>query len=194
MLEVTKLANGAAASSIGSSAASAGNLLISNGATLRYVGTGDTSNRAFTIGLGGGAIASSGTGLLNIGSGVAATLSGTDTSRTLILSGTNTADNVMNFILGNNGTGASSLRKDGAGTWVMPLVSTYTGTTNVVNGRLKMGVASAINSNATLSVSPNVASGSATLDVQTFALTAATVTMGGAASATPSSRAPDQAR
>ena len=42
-----------------------------------------------------GAIASSGTGLLNIGSGVAATLSGTDTSRTLILSGTNTADNVI---------------------------------------------------------------------------------------------------
>jgi fibronectin-binding autotransporter adhesin len=186
VLEVTKLANGGSASSIGSSTAGSGNLVISTGATLRYVGSGDTSNRAFTVGLGGGGIASSGTGLLNIGGGVAATLSGTDAARTFILSGTNTADNVMNFTLGNNGTGVTSLRKDGVGTWVMPLVSAYTGVTNVAGGRLKIGISSAINSNTNMVVSPALAAGSSFLDLQTFSLAVSALTMGGAASGTAS--------
>ena len=49
VLAVTKLADGGLASSIGDSSNSAANLVI-NGATLRYVGAGDSSNRSFTIG------------------------------------------------------------------------------------------------------------------------------------------------
>jgi autotransporter-associated beta strand protein len=92
----------------------------------------------------------------------------------------------MNFTLGNNGTGVTSLRKDGVGTWVMPLVSAYTGVTNVAGGRLKIGISSAINSNTNMVVSPALAAGSSFLDLQTFSLAVSALTMGGAASGTAS--------
>ncbi len=60
-LVVNKLANGGTASSIGSAASDAANLLI-QGSTLKYVGAGDNTNRLFTIGTGGATIDSSGTG------------------------------------------------------------------------------------------------------------------------------------
>lgn len=60
-LVVDDLANGGVASSIGAASSDAANLYIQGG-TLKYVGTGDTTNRLFTIGTGGGTIDSSGTG------------------------------------------------------------------------------------------------------------------------------------
>jgi fibronectin-binding autotransporter adhesin len=63
-LEVNKLADGGQASSIGNSSSDAGNLYL-HGATLRYTGAGDSTNRLFTVGPGGGTIESSGTGALN---------------------------------------------------------------------------------------------------------------------------------
>src|SRR3546814_3183573 len=45
VLGVDKLANGGLASSLGASTAAASNLVIGNGSTLRYAGTGDTTNR-----------------------------------------------------------------------------------------------------------------------------------------------------
>ncbi|QEG35777.1 beta strand repeat-containing protein [Bythopirellula goksoeyrii] len=60
-LVVDDLANGGVASSIGSASADASNLFI-QGSTLKYVGTGDSTNRLFTIGTGGATIDSSGTG------------------------------------------------------------------------------------------------------------------------------------
>lgn len=61
ILEVDNLANGGVASSIGTSGSGAENLKL-QGATLRYVGAGDTTDRLFTIGTGGGKLDSSGTG------------------------------------------------------------------------------------------------------------------------------------
>lgn len=61
ILEVDDLANGGAPSSIGSSINTAENLKL-QGSTLRYVGTGDSTDRLFTIGTGGGTLDSSGTG------------------------------------------------------------------------------------------------------------------------------------
>lgn len=60
-LVVDKLTNGGVASSIGSSSSDASNLYI-QGATLKYVGTGDSTDRLFTIGTKGLTIDSSGTG------------------------------------------------------------------------------------------------------------------------------------
>src|SRR3546814_3150926 len=52
VLGVDKLANGGLASSLGASTAAASNLVIGNGSTLRYTGTGDTTNRLFTLSAG----------------------------------------------------------------------------------------------------------------------------------------------
>ncbi len=62
-LVVDDLANGGAASSIGSATSDPANLFI-QGSTLKYVGTGDSTDRLFTIGTAGATINSSGTGAM----------------------------------------------------------------------------------------------------------------------------------
>lgn len=71
-LSVNKLADGGAASSIGTSSSAASNLFI-HGSTLKYTGTGDSTDRQFTIGTGGATLDASGTGALNFTSTAAAT-------------------------------------------------------------------------------------------------------------------------
>lgn len=60
-LVVDDLADGGIASSIGAASSDPSNLLIQS-ATLKYIGTGDATDRLFTIGTGGATIDSSGTG------------------------------------------------------------------------------------------------------------------------------------
>lgn len=60
-LAVNTLADGGVASSIGAASSDAANVEI-QGATLRYVGDGDSTNRLFTIGTAGATLDSSGTG------------------------------------------------------------------------------------------------------------------------------------
>jgi len=138
-LSASKLANGSATSSIGTSTNVAANLLIGPGATLQYTGTGDTTDRFFT--LNGGTTSSSthtldasGSGAINfnnVGSlayGTAAKL------RTLKLIGSNTGNNTLAATLANNTTAALSVVKDGAGKWILTGASAYTGATNVNAG------------------------------------------------------------
>ncbi|WP_075086594.1 PEP-CTERM sorting domain-containing protein [Verrucomicrobium spinosum] len=66
-------------------------------------------------------------------------MSGTDTARTFTLGGTNTGDNIFAGVIGNNGTGATSLTKTGIGTWVLTGTNTYTGTVTVSGGKLIVG-------------------------------------------------------
>lgn len=66
ILSVTSLANGGVASHIGQSTNSAANLVLNRG-TLEYTGSGVATDRLFTLGYGGGAIESSGTGALVFG-------------------------------------------------------------------------------------------------------------------------------
>jgi trimeric autotransporter adhesin len=61
ILVVDNLADGGTASSIGAASSDAANLEI-QGSTLKYVGTGDSTNRLFTIGTGGATIDASGSG------------------------------------------------------------------------------------------------------------------------------------
>lgn len=73
-LEVNTLANGGVNSSIGASSSAAQNLYLHAG-TLKYVGSGSTTDRLFTIGTAGATIDSSGTGPVvfsNTGSAVSA--------------------------------------------------------------------------------------------------------------------------
>lgn len=63
-LGVSSVANGGASSAIGQSSNSADNLVF-NGGTLRYTGSGHTTDRLFTVNAGGGTIDSSGTGAID---------------------------------------------------------------------------------------------------------------------------------
>ena len=143
-LAATWLANGGVNSSIGASTNIASNLVI-NGGTLQYTGAATSSNRLFTIGTtAGSAIDASGTGTLSFTNTGSIVLNGTNTARTFTLTGSNTGANTFASILTDNGTGATSLTKSGAGTWVLSGANTYTGATTITAGTLRLGASNVL--------------------------------------------------
>ncbi|RYD65553.1 MAG: hypothetical protein EOP83_07165, partial [Verrucomicrobiaceae bacterium] len=122
----------------------AANLVI-NGGTLSYDGAGHTTNRRFTVGLNGAGLEASGSGAVNFTSTAAITHAGTS-DRTLTLSGSNTGDNILTAAIGNAGAGVVSVTKSGDGTWVLSGSNTYTGETNVTDGKLKITTPSLVDS------------------------------------------------
>lgn len=137
VLAVSCLTDGGANSSIDVSTADASNLVI-NGGTLRYIGTGGSTDRQFTLGASGGnALDASGTGAVEFTSNAPLTFSGTDTAQTLTLTGTNKDNNTLAAKLTDNGTGVTSLSKTGIGTWVLTNPgSIYIGATTILGGVL----------------------------------------------------------
>lgn len=179
VLEVTHLANAGQASSIGASAntvarnlagifganvstsgttnstaadAPLPSLILGNGGTLRYVGTGDSTDRL--IGLLPGrrapsdlvttavSIEASGSGALkftNTGD-VIHIHNYADLFRILNLTGTNTDDNTFNLALtdvtSSAGLVRNQLTKTGSGTWILSGDNSYTGGTTVEDGKL----------------------------------------------------------
>lgn len=139
VLGVDKLADGGLASSLGASSADASNLIIGNNSTLRYTGTGDTTNRLFTLAAGTTTIQSSGTGAIVFTDVGPVTLAGNNQDRTIALGGTNTGNNTLAGSIGDAGTGTTILAKNDAGTWVLTGNNTYTGYTVINDGTLRIG-------------------------------------------------------
>ncbi|EDY16999.1 autotransporter-associated beta strand repeat protein [Chthoniobacter flavus Ellin428] len=142
ILSVSNLTAGGAASSIGTSSNAAANLVI-NGATLQYtnghVGVTQPTDRLFTMGTAGATLDSSGGGSIFFTNTGAVVLSGTNTARTFTLSGTGIGGFVP--VIGDNGTGQTSLTKSGTGIWTLDGASTYTGVTTVNAGMLFVALA-----------------------------------------------------
>lgn len=138
VLGVDHLTNGNQASSIGASSNAAGNLVIGNGATLRYTGAGDTTDRLFTLSAGTSVVESSGTGAIVFSNTGSAAYAGNG-SRTLGLGGTNTGDNTMGGTIIDGTGGITTLGKNDAGTWLLTGNNTYTGNTVVNAGLLQLG-------------------------------------------------------
>ena len=131
-LEVSKLSNGGVASSIGQSSTGPGNLSFGGG-TLRYVGTGDSTDRRFTQ-TGSATFDASGSGAIVFVRTNTPAYGTVDQARALTLTGTNTDTNTLAAAIANNGTGANTLAKDGIGTWVISGANTFTGATTLSGG------------------------------------------------------------
>ncbi|HEY4292628.1 autotransporter-associated beta strand repeat-containing protein, partial [Luteibacter sp.] len=138
VLGVDHLTNGGQASSIGASTGAAANLVIGNGATLRYTGAGDTTDRLFTLSAGSSVIESSGTGAIVFANTGAAASTGTG-NRTLGLGGSNTGDNTMGGSITDGPGGITTVAKNGSGTWLLTGANTFTGNTVINGGTLQVG-------------------------------------------------------
>jgi autotransporter-associated beta strand protein len=155
-LEFATIGNvGGGASNLGAPTTVAnGTIALSGGGTLRYTGSGASTNRVLNFnGAGtGGTIDASGSGAITFTGDVNATAGG---NKTLTLRGTNTGDNTISGIIRNGGgglvAGTTGVTKEDAGKWILSGANTYTGATTVtagtllVNGSLASGSAVAVN-------------------------------------------------
>ena len=117
--------------------------LTTTGAGLRYVGAGHSSDRI--IGLQGttGTISlfANGTGALALPSGARFEMAG---SKTLTLRGTSDAALVNSIGALSEVGGVMTLNKTDGNTWLLSAANSYTGSTLIDNGVLKLGVADAL--------------------------------------------------
>jgi autotransporter-associated beta strand protein len=135
VLSITSLANGGAASPIGSSSNVAANLIIDGGTLLATANS--ATDRLFTIGPDGATLNGSGGSLsfTNTGSLVG---SGTG-NRTLTLAGSNLANSLSPAIV-DPATGVTGLTMNGTGTWTINSgANNYSGDTTVLAGTLALG-------------------------------------------------------
>jgi autotransporter-associated beta strand protein len=126
---------------------------------LRYTGTGETTSKVMLAGGGAKNISASGStiidqggsGVLEIASNIAYDVA--NWTRVFDLRATTTSGGTGLFSgqLADNGTGAVSLRKTGAGIWTVSGSNTYTGGTELNAGTLSLGSAGAIGSSGTIS-------------------------------------------
>src|SRR4029077_17403213 len=127
---------------LGASTNAATNLIL-NGGTLSYTGAAVSTDRLFSVGTSGGTIDASGSGAVNFTNTGSMGLNSQTGTRTLTLTGTNTGSNTLAAIVGDN-TGATSLVKNGAGTWSLTGTNTYSGGTTINAGTLNINNASAL--------------------------------------------------
>jgi autotransporter-associated beta strand protein len=133
--------------------------------TLKYNGGAGSSNRAVQMTGSAPTVDASGSGALTLSNVTQDT-----TAKTMTLRGTNTDANTVTNAIANN-SGAVSLAKLDGGKWVLPGALSYTGTTTVSGGTLRVETA---NSNTTSGAVTIGASGTVELITDTLASSGAT--------------------
>jgi autotransporter-associated beta strand protein len=157
--------------SLGSSSSAPANLIINNG-TLQYIGAGNTTDRSFTLTGASAALDASGTGAITYSNVTAINYATPGVPNTFTLTGTSTAANTLAANINDNGSGATSLVKNGAGSWIATGTNNLSGPTTINAGTLT------INSlpNSSVTVNPggalNPVSGVGTLTVPALTLAA----------------------
>jgi autotransporter-associated beta strand protein len=154
------------ASSLGApTSVASGTIGLSSGAagTLRYVDTGETTDRVVNLrSTAGGTIEQAGTGLLKFSSDFTAT--GASTKTLTLMGSTAGMGELAGAVVDNSATNKTNVAKSGTGTWTLSGATTYTGTTTVsagslvVNGSIVSPSALTISSGARLAGSGSIAS------------------------------------
>lgn len=182
------LTNNTAAISLGNATTTGGNLII-GGTGVTPTAGGLTTSKTITLNTttASNSIYANQTGLNPVILNGAITKIAAATTGSLILGGTNTADNIINSVIPVETTPSTGgLIKLGAGTWVLNAANTFRGSTTIQNGTLKLRATSAasdvIGALATNTVvfSANATTGTAggTLEFRGFAGAATTETLG----------------
>jgi len=138
-----------------------GTIDISGTGTLIYTGSGHSSNRVINLTADGGTLDASGSGALTLSGGV------TGNTFNLNLKGTGNGSQT-----GVIATTSGTLTKSGTGTWTLSGANTYTGTSTISAGILKVGASSTVNSSSPTGTTGviTVADG-ATLDMNGYSYT-----------------------
>ncbi|RYD34349.1 MAG: hypothetical protein EOP87_09385, partial [Verrucomicrobiaceae bacterium] len=135
---INSVVGGTVGSSLGApTTAETGTINLGSGGTtgqLLYTGAGETTDRVINLAgtTGGGIITQNGADLLKFTSNLTATGNG---SKVLTLQGTGEGE-IAGIIV--NSTSATSLAKSGTGTWTLSGANSYTGTTTVNAGILRL--------------------------------------------------------
>ena len=121
-LVVSSLGNGVTASSLGSAGLAPANLVLATGATLGYVGAGETSGRGFTMSS-DATLEAAGTSALVVTSSAKVAFANSTATRALTLTGASTAANRFGAGLSVGGTRDADkiivVVKNGVGTWII---------------------------------------------------------------------------
>lgn len=148
VVSVSNIGNSGVAGNLGMGTVT---LASSSSATLRYTGTGETTNRGISLAsvTQTPTLDMSGTGTLKFTGNFASTGAGT---KTFVLTGSTSGIGEIGGIISNNsGTNLTSITKNGTGTWVLSGSNTYTGGTNINGGTLVAGSAGALGASGTIS-------------------------------------------
>ena len=148
----------------------------SNTATLRYTGSGDTTDRVINLAgntTGGATIENNGTGPLVFTSAITGVSA--SSTRTLTLSGSNAGVNDFQGVIANVGSGAglTAFTKAGVGYWKLTGVNTFSGVNaavgvSVTGGRLEIPALTALGSGTkTISITSTNRNASMLLNVAT---------------------------